>query len=80
MSLHTLSLPRFFTWTKRQAKSQRERVEGVYLQEQSFGMALSDPPGDSMMQKNDLPAGTILAEYTYAACSNSNAATTLFIP
>jgi hypothetical protein len=55
-------------------------VEGVYLQEQSFGIALSDPSSDSVGERKELPAGIILAEYTCAACRNSAAATTLFIP
>jgi hypothetical protein len=78
--MQTKSLPRFLTRTKRQAEPQPERVEGIYLQEQSFSLDLSDPSKDSERKRNGLPAGTILAEYTGAACKNSAAATTLFIP
>ena len=76
MNLQTLSLPRFLTRTKRHADPQPERVEGVYLQEQSFGISLSDPVGEW----NEIPAGTVLVETTCTACTESAAATTLFIP
>ena len=76
MDVRTISLPRFLTRTKRRVDSQPERVDGIYLQEQSFGFALSDPAGG----QNEIPTGTVLAEFTCTACSASAAATTLFIP
>jgi len=76
MNIQTLSLPRFLTRTKRQAGSQPERVEGVYMQELSFGFALRNPANG----QNEIPAGTVLAETTCTACTESAAALTLFIP
>jgi hypothetical protein len=76
MDVQTLYLPRFLTRRKHHADPQPERVEGVYLQEQSFGIALSGPG----REWNEIPAGTVLTEYTCTACTESAAATTLFIP
>ena len=74
MDLQTLSTPRFLSRAK--GHPQPERVEGVYLQEQSFGFA----PGDPARESNEIPAGRVLAETTCTACAESAAATTLFIP
>ena len=76
MNLQTFTLPRFLTRTKRSEEPRQERVEGIYLQEGSFGIALGGTAG----RRNDLPAGTVLAETTRTACKNSAAATPLFVP
>ena len=80
MDVQTISPPRFLTRTKHHADLQPERVEGVYLQEQSFGFAPSDPSSGLVREWNEIPAGTVLAETTCTACTESAAATTLFIP
>ncbi len=74
------ALPHFLTRTKRPAKTQPERVQGIYLQEQSFRFAYGDTQKGSEGAQNELPAGTVLAECTCAACNRSAAATALFIP
>jgi hypothetical protein len=76
MDVQTLSLPRLLTKTRRLADRQPERVEGVYIQEQSFGVTLHGP----VSERNAIPAGTVLAESTCTACNEAAAATTFFVP
>jgi hypothetical protein len=56
------STPRFLTRTKHGAGSKPERVDGIHLQEQFTGIALSDPLKGPAQARTERPAAEVLAE------------------
>ncbi len=73
MNLQNVSLTRLFTRRKRQAERPVERVEGIYMQQQSFGL----PPKNVLKEQ---PVGTVLTDLNCVSCGRSGAGKTGFIP
>jgi hypothetical protein len=73
MNLQNLSLSRLFSRRKRLAERPAERVEGIYLQQQSFGLA----PKNVLKEQ---PVGTVLTDLNCVSCGRSGAGNTGFVP
>jgi hypothetical protein len=85
MNLSIPSTARFLTRTKHCAEStpkghpKPERVEGIHLQEQFTGIALSDPLKGPAQARTERPAADVLAE-RLAESSSVFPAAPMFIP
>jgi hypothetical protein len=85
MNISIPSTARFLTRTKHGAEStpkghpKPERVEGVHLQEQFTGTALSDPLKGPAQARTERPAAEVLAERLAESGSVSLAAP-MFVP
>ncbi len=80
MNIQSLSLPRFLSLGRRRSDPAPERVEGIYLQEGSFGGGSRGSPKAIASDRKQIPAADILAAMACAACDRSSAGLTVFIP